>query len=202
MSNATRIVEKKGKLTFSRLFKSDFQKTGSKTLEVKQIITKESHYPSKKYNSDLQDELFSDSDFGAEETVFTSTETRVAWIPVPADKTEAQVKQLVLQLPATACIYKILSNYPILTDNQKSAISQSLKSIDEFADAQAIRYPNGHEQAGELILDSNDCVQYKRTFFSKTAQADQDERGNGNIYVSDALAEELEGAGVHFNQSI
>lgn len=77
-----------------------------------------------------------------------------------------------------------------------------MKSLDDFADAQAIRYPNNSEFAGELILDANDRIQYKRTFFSKTAQEDIDERGNGKIYASDALLEEAEGASVYNNQKM
>lgn len=202
MSNATRKEVKRGKVSFSRLFASDYQKSGSKTLEVKQIISTTMYYPTKKFNSDLQDALFTESDFGVEENGYETTETRVAWIPVPANYNEAQVKQVVANLPATACIYKMLSNTPILTDNQRQAINQGLKSLDDFADAQAIRYPNNSEFAGELILDASGKVQYKRTFFSKTAQEDIDERGNGKEYVSDALAEEVEGASVNISQKI
>jgi hypothetical protein len=202
MSNATRKTVQRGKVTFSRLFASDYQKSGSKTLEIKQLITTTMYYPTKKFNSDLQDALFSESDFGVEENGYETTETRVAWIPVPANYTEVQVKQIVASLPNEACIYKMLSNSPILTDNQRQAVNQGLKSLDDFANAQAIRYPNNSEFAGELILDAQDRIQYKRTFFSKTAQEDIDERGNGNEYASDELLEEVEGAAVYKNQKV
>ena len=91
MSNATRKTVQRGKVTFSRLFASDYQKSGSKTLEIKQLITTTMYYPTKKFNSDLQDALFSESDFGVEENGYETTETRVAWIPVPANYNEAQV---------------------------------------------------------------------------------------------------------------
>lgn len=202
MSNATRKTIQRGNVTFSRLFASEYQKLGSKTLEIKQLISTTMYYPTKKFNSDLQDALFTESDFGVEENGYETTETRVAWIPVPANYNEAQVKQIVANLPKEACIYKILSNCPILTDNQRQAVNQGLKTMDDFADAQAIRYPNNSEFAGELILDAAGRVQYKRTFFSKTAQEDIDERTNGKEYVSNALAEEFEGASVNLGQKI
>lgn len=202
MSNATRKTIQRGNVTFSRLFASGFQKPGSKTLEIKQLISTIMYYPTKKFNSDLQDALFTENDFGVEENGYETTETRVAWIPVPANYNEAQVKQVVANLPKEACIYKILSNCPILTDNQRQAVNQNLKTMDDFADPQAIRYPNNSEFAGELILDAAGRVQYKRTFFSKTAQEDVDERTNGKEYVSNALAEEIEGASVNLGQKI
>ena len=64
MSNASNVSTKKGKITFSRLYTNNYQKQGSQTLEIKQVIKTVSSYPSKKYNSNLQDSLFSESDFG------------------------------------------------------------------------------------------------------------------------------------------
>jgi len=194
MSNASNVSTKKGKITFSRLYTNNYQKQGSQTLEIKQIIKTVSSYPSKKYNSNLQDSLFSESDFGVETNVYTSEETRVAWILVPDSKTEDEIKRMVAALSAEACIYKVLSNEPILDDNQKSAIQNGLKTLDEFAMSQVVRYPDTHSQASECILDSDGNIQYRRTLFSKTAKEDIDTRGNGKTYVPEELQVEVYGA--------
>lgn len=190
MNNAQNTEIKKGKVTFSRLFKNSYQKANSKTLEVKQIIETTSSYASKKYNSSLQDSLFSEAEFGAETSDYTTSETRVAWILVPENKTETDVRNMLNTMPG-ACIYKILSNEPILDDNQKQSISSGLKTLADFANAQAIRYGDNHANAGQLILDADGNVQYRRTFFSKVEKSDEDYRGNGNVYLSRELELEL-----------
>jgi|LakMenEpi03Aug12_release.lakeMendotaPanAssembly.Ray.scaffolds.fasta_scaffold06104_25 hypothetical protein len=201
MSNASRESSVKGKVLFSRLHKAAYQKEGSLTLEVKQIITKTSYYAAKKFNSDLQDGLFDDSAFGAEEKEYKSNETRVAWIQVPEGKNEAEMKRMLIALP-NSCIYKILSNAPILDSNQKTAIDNGLKDLEDFANSQVARYPKGSELEGEVILDDAGKVQYRRTFFSKIAKEDIDLRGNGDEYVTDAILEELQGAGISYEQTI
>lgn len=200
MSNAIREEVKRMPIKFSRLYQSSVQKQGSTTLELKQELQKTSYYQSKKYSNDMQDSLFSDSEFGAEETSYSSTETRVAWINVPENTTEEDVKKKLLSSPKS-CIYKILSNSPILTDNQKLAIRNGLKTIDDFALTQAVRYPDSHrEKPGELILDANDNIQYKQTYFSLTERNDIDLRGNGDVYAPNELLEEVKGAIIHSNQ--
>jgi hypothetical protein len=193
MNNAQNVNTTRGKIQFSRLFSNSYQKAGSKTLEVKQIINTISSYASKKYNSNLQDGLFSETDFGGETTEFTSTETRVAWILVPEGKGETEIRTMLNTLPS-ACIYKVLSNEPILDDNQKQAIANGLKAKADFANAQAVRYGDTHENAGQLILDADGNVQYRRTFFSKEVREDEDYRGNGQVYMSREIEMEIDGA--------
>jgi hypothetical protein len=201
MSNAQNVTVKRSKISFSRLYKASYQKAGSKTLEVKQLITTTSYYASKKYNSSLQDGLFTESDFGAETNEYTQEETRVAWILVPENKTETEIKLMLNNLP-NACIYKVLSNEPILDENQKQSISSGLKTKADFANSQVVRYGDSHENAGQLILDADDNVQYRRTFFSKEVKADEDYRGNGNVYMSREIEMEVQGASVFFDQGM
>ena len=201
MSNAQNTTVKRSKLSFSRLYKASYQKAGSKTLEVKQLITTISHYPSKKYNSNLQDGLFTESEFGAETNSYTTEETRVAWILVPENKTETEIKLMLNNFP-NACIYKVLSNEPILDENQKQSIASGLKVKADFANAQVVRYGDNHENAGQLILDADGNVQYRRTFFSKEVKADEDYRGNGQVYMSREIELEFEGASVFFDQNV
>jgi len=201
MSNAQNTTVKRSKLSFSRLYKASYQKAGSKTLEVKQLITTTSHYPSKKYNSSLQDGLFTESEFGAETNSYTQEETRVAWILVPENKTETEIKLMLNSLP-NSCIYKVLSNEPILDENQKQSISSGLKTKADFANSQVVRYGENHEKAGQLILDADGNVQYRRTFFSKEVKADEDYRGNGQVYMSREIEMEFDGASVYFDQNV
>lgn len=201
MSNANQISVKRGKVQFSRLFSNSYQKTGSKTLEVKQTIETISSYPTKKYNSNLQDGLFSEEEFGTATADYTSTETRVAWILVPENKGETEIRTMLNNIP-NACIYKVLSNEPILDDNQKQAVNNGLKALADFANAQAVRYGDTHEFAGQLILDADGNVQYRRTFFSKEVREDEDYRGNGQVYVSRELEMEMEGAAIFHDQVV
>ena len=201
MSNAQNTTVTRSKISFSRLYKASYQKEGSKTLEVKQLIKTTSHYPSKKYNSSLQDGLFSESDFGAETNTYTQEETRVAWILVPENKTETEIKLMINNLP-NSCIYKVLSNEPILDENQKQSIATGLKTKADFANAQVVRYGDNHEKAGQLILDTDGNVQYRRTFFSKEVKADEDYRGIREVYMSREIEMEFEGASVFFDQNV
>lgn len=201
MSNAQNTTVTRSKISFSRLYSAAYQKAGSKTLEVKQIIKTISSYPTKKYNSSLQDALFSESDFGAETNEYTTEETRVAWILVPENKGETEIKLMLNNFP-NACIYKVLSNEPILDDNQERAIANGLKTKADFANSQVVRYGENSDKAGQLILDTDGNVQYRRTFFSKDTKADEDYRGNGKVYMSREIEMEMQGASIYFDQNV
>ncbi len=201
MSNASRTTTTRSKVSFSRLYKAEKQKAGSKTVEVKQQITTTSYYAGKKYNSDLQDALVDDSVFGAEEQSYTNTSTRVAWILVPSDFTEGKVKEMLGKHPKQS-IQQITSNAPILNENQKAAIANGIATLDSFANSQAIRYGSNSENAGQLILDNAGRVQYKVNVWKKEFVEDDDRRGNGEVYVSPELVEELEGAGIYVDQNL
>lgn len=194
MTNATRTETKKSAIEVSRIYKSDFQKEGSETCELKQTVTVLSYYPSKSVKSDLGDNLFDANDFGYSEKEFKQERTDVAWIIVPKGTTVDTVKAMLAKVDK-ATLYRIISNKPILTDNQKYAITQGLKTMDDFADAQVVRYGSsieGHEE-GELVLDSNGKVQYKATFFSKEAKADIDLRTSdpADVFHSVSIYAEL-----------
>jgi len=200
-----RHISTKGELEFSRIFINGFQKPGTKTLEVKQVVTTESFYPSKKTTSNMQEGLFDNSEFGFGEQRFVSPETRVAWILIPVATTEEQAMERLNAAKAKgACIYRVLSNEPIIDENQKYAIGQGLKSYDDFANSQVSKYPENDEQGrgGQLILDRAGKVQYRRTFFWNTPRADEDLRGNGKEYMSPEIEALLLGASVMEGQII
>lgn len=194
-TNAIKTEIFKSPIEVAEIRVSDFQKTGTKTAVLKQIVNIKSVYPTKSVSSDLQDNIFGMQDFGFEEQEFESKRTNVAFIPVPENATVESVTAQLKKFPG-ACLYRILSNEPILTDKQRYAISQGLKTLDDFANSQVVRYGEGSENAGELLLDSNGKVQYKAVFFSTKPKDDIDLRtADDTMY----LTPELE---MEYNESI
>jgi hypothetical protein len=185
-------------ISLVRMYVAEFQKEGTKTAELRQEVTTISSYPSKKVTSDLQDNLFNTSDFNFEAQVFNSKETRMAWIPVPEKATEEQVLELLAKVNAAGgTIYRVLSSAPILDENQKYAINQGIRTLDQFANAQVCKYPDNHDDEnlrGKLLLDKAGRVMYRRTLFSKTPKEDVDNRGIVDTYMSPEIAMQLNGA--------
>ena len=174
---------------------SSFQKVGTMTAVLKQTIETISKYPSKSVSSDMQDNIFGMQDFGFESQEYTSTRTNVAFMDVPTGSTIESVTLQLSKFPK-ACLYRVMSNEPILTDKQKYSITAGLKTMDDYANSQVIRYGEGSEQAGELLLDSNGKVQYRAVYFSIKDKEDIDLRNNSDeMYLSPEL--ELE-----FNEAI
>lgn len=191
MANAIRTEVSKGPVTLDSFRVSSFQKAGTKTAILRQEVKTTSHYPSIQVSNDKQDNLFSLNDFGAEEQSFDTIEHRVAFMDVPENTTEAQMQEKLAQANANgACLYKTLSNYPILTDNHKNAISRGLTDLDTIAKSQVVRYPAGSENEGQVITDPSGKIQYRKVFFSIAAKADEDYRGNGQEYIPEELAAE------------
>ena len=158
------------KIICTRVYKSDFQKENTLTAELKQQVKTISTYEINGNNS-MTDDLF---DMSTKRT-YENVETRVAWINVPSNTRQEQV-QSKLDATPNARLYKVLSNHPILTDSDKWAISENLRSLEEFAESQVVRYPANHENAGEIVLDPNNKYQYRRIGFSMQGAEDQDVR--------------------------
>lgn len=190
----------KSEVTLSRVYVNEFQKKGTKTAEVRQKIVNKSFYPSAKTETELQSGLFSTEDFGFKSKEYESTEERVAWVLVPENASEASViANIAKQAKANSCVYRVLSNAPILDDNQKYAVNQGLRTFDFFADKQAVRYPENDTtiadgSAGKLILDKSNNVQYRRTFYWSSAHEDVDSRDGKSVYLTPEMDAELHGA--------
>ncbi len=198
----------KSAVILSRVYVNEFQKEGTKTAELRQEVTIKSFYPSKKTESSLQNGLADNSEFGFKEQEFFSKEERVAWVLVPANMPDAEVAKRVANDNTTnSCIYRKLSNEPILDENQSYAITANLKTMDDFANSQVVRYPENEATkangtAGKIIKDTNDNPQYRRTFYWKTPKEDIDVRDANKVYVSDEIEVELKGASVLEGQSL
>lgn len=169
------------------LIRGDFQKEGTITAQLRQVVTTETTYPGITVNSNMQQNVFDASEFDAQPQTFTNEENRVAFLNVPEGKTKEEVQA---KIASNAVLYKVLSNSPILTDNHRNAIARGLLTMDKIADSQAVRYPEGSEKAGQLILDEHGNPQYRKVFFWNSPKEDQDLRG-GDVYMSEAIATEL-----------
>lgn len=175
----------------------EYQKAGTKTLEVRQTVTTVSKYPSARVSNNLQSNIFATEEFGFESQEYTSKEERVAWILVPEAATEEAIKaKLEAANKAGGTLYRVLSNEPILSDDQLYAISQGLRTKDQFAERQVLRFPENEQTkangtAGKLILDVNGNVQYRRVYFWHEAKADMDLRDPNKVYMSSAIEQEV-----------
>lgn len=187
----------KGALVVSRVWKSDYQKEGTLTAELKQTVTTISKYPGKSVSNDLQSNIFGMEEFGFETKDFTQSRTDVAWIDVPANSTVESVTQKLSEFP-TACIYRVMANKPIIHSGQQARLesetSENANNLyNQIANRQVLRYSDKDEQnAGKLILDNLGKPQYKATFFSNVAKEDADYRTlDQDYYASPEIHAEL-----------
>lgn len=184
-------------LNVSRVYKSDFQKEGTLTAELKQTISTDSFYPSKSVSNSMQGNIFNMEDFGFTEQKFESSEGRVAWIDVPEGSTVESVVEKLKAFP-DAMLYRVLSNKPILSDADQFAIDNPDlpdATLDRYANAQAVRFSeNDPENAGKLSLDKAGKIQYRRIAFSTSKVEDLDMRTSDpeDFYVSPELKAEIE----------
>jgi len=199
----------KSSVEVTRVYSNDYQKPGTLTAELKQEVITHSFYPSKKIDSNT---IFSASEFGFEEQLFISKETRMAWILVPqiigGIPTTVEMVKAQLAKIKNPDIYRVMSNSPILDDNQKYAVASGIRSVNDFANKQVSRYGEnakdgkGNDVSGKLILDKENRVQYRRTFFQAQKTEDIDLRGKSDVYLTPEIAAELEGASVLVGQTI
>lgn len=200
MSNATRTVKEVMAIGLDEIYTSDFQKANTETARLRQIVETHSFYPSMKPTNSKSDNIFADDEFvGTEEQEFISTENRVAFINVPKGTTPEEVTKRLAALGMKAVIYRELASKPILTAEQRAAISNGLTTLDIIANSQVVRYSNdteinGEDVSGQIIKDQNGKVQYRASYFSANAKEDADFRTPDaeDTYLTDEIKEELE----------
>ena len=128
MSNIQETVVKSN-VTLDSVKASTYQKKGTLTAQLRQVIETTTIYPSATVESDLADNLFSTDEFHNIETKdYFNKETRVTWMQVPDNVTPNMMMQVLAQHP-DCCIYKILSNKPILTIQQQNVIEAGIYYI-------------------------------------------------------------------------
>ena len=189
MDNSIRKDVTKGNVTVDSITVGKFQKQGTETAMLRQNVLTKSFYPSAIHTSDKQENPYGSNDFGDTESEFTSEENRVAFIDVPEGASVADVQS---KIGSNACLYRVLSNHPILTDNHENAISRGLTSLDAIADSQVVRYGENDDNAGDLILDSAGRVQYRKIFYWNSGKSDEDLRGKSEYpeYISAIIGAE------------
>jgi hypothetical protein len=190
-----------GPIEVSRVYVGNYQKVDTLTAELKQTVKTKSFYPSKSVTSNLHDNPFSNQDFGFSDSEYASEERRTTWIDVPMGSTPESVQAKLSTYPQ-ARLYKILANKPILSDNQRYGIDAGLTSADVIGDRQAIRYPEGHPQAGHLITDPNGKVQYRSIFFKTSHIEDMDKRTEAaeDFYATPTIKSEMASSATSISQ--
>jgi hypothetical protein len=152
---------------------SAFNKQGTKTALVRQRLL----YKSVHNNETIE-----------------SNEYRVAFITVPVDETLVNMRKQ-LTKNSNCCIYKVLSNHPILSPIQEDVIKKGWKTLDDYADKQVVRFNIGEYNAqGKLVLDFNSKPQYRTANFSLQFKEDIDIRTSdpNDYYASPVIRFELE----------
>lgn len=195
MNNANRISRKRNAITVDRVFSGTFQKAGTVTVQLRQVIDTTAYYLSTRLNNSMTENIFSQNELGAEEKAYSSKEERVAFINIPAKFDQAEVEKRLAEAGEKAVIYKILSSKPILTSEQKSAINSGITTLDKIANSQVARYGEGSDRAGELVFDQNGKVQYRSLFFSNEGKADSDLRTSdpSDTYMTPEIEQEVSG---------
>lgn len=208
MSNAARTVRTYGAITIDKIFISDFQKKGTKSVQLRQQVETIDYYPAKKAHNEFSAGLFGADEFGFEEQEFKNIEQRVAWENVPESATEEVIRQRIAMLnEQKGRIYKVLSNSPILGPDEMSAIETGIVSngvlttgeeiLEKIAKRQAVRYPADHQTTpNQLILDINGKVQYRRMGVKNSEVEDSDLRDADPAkgFLTTEMAAELQGA--------
>lgn len=197
MTNAAKEVKTKSVIQLDKApYASDYQKEGTLTIQLRQTIKTESFYPAKKAHNEMSGGLFGADEFNfGEGQSFTSEENRVFWENVPATSTQQEIEKRIAAANANgACLYRVLSNKPIVTPDDSSAINNGITTMDNIANRQVIRYPDGSDKAGQVVLDNNNKPQYRRIGFSLVAKEDVDNRtaASDDFYVSPEISAELQ----------
>lgn len=179
----------------SRVYTSEFQKKGTLTAEIKQVVKTVTTYPGISVSNNLHDNVYSITDFKTENQKFEDSETRVTWILVPDTETLEQTKEKVAKASeAGARTYRILRNHPIITESQAYAIETGQTTKEAIAEKQVCRYPDSHAKAGQLILDNHGKPMYRFIGLKLTDPKDLDERTSksDDYYATPEMVQEME----------
>lgn len=195
-SNSVRVEKSFSDITLDNIRVGQFQKANTKTAVLRQLVTITSHYPESHVSNDMADSLVDPREFHFAETSRERFENRVAFVPVPEHYTRAQVEAAVAKANASgAKLYRVLSYQPILSEDDRRYLDRQdaagqAQFMERRAARQALRYPQGHEQAGQLILDSMGRIQYRDTYLSVEGREDVDGRDPNSCWAPQSLIAE------------
>jgi len=136
------------------------------------------------YNSSQISDLFKE-----EQIIKERDEVRVTWILIPDTKTKEEVQERLNRYPNIR-IKKVLSNNPILEENQIKAINDGILSLYTVAKAQVLRFPD----TKGIILDKMGLPIYRRFFlaFNGLDLRGKEELMNFNILAVEQAIEKQE----------
>lgn len=197
-------VSKVGSITVDSVGPHTYKKDMD-SAQLRQVHTNISLYPSRKTESNMQKSLFDFNDFGLTAQEFESVENRMAFLDIPKGTTKEQVEaKLNAAMANGAVIYKVLSNEPILDDNQLNGIARGLTTKDIIGNGQVLRYPDSDKEGrgGKIIVNAAGNVTYRRTYFWDAPHADVDLRGTSEAYVTPEVEAELIGASALVGQKV
>lgn len=160
-------------VTYSKVIIKDLRNSefnDSQFAIISQTVTKLSNGK----NNGYSDSLYTNIELSRG---FENVETRYALIQVPKDVTKAKVQQKLDSHPE-CCIFKTLSNHPILTEVDEYVIEKGYKTLAQFVREQIVIYGENHEKSGKAVLDKNGNIQFRRCGFSINYKPDVDLRSN------------------------
>ncbi len=159
-----------------------------KQAQIRQIILTE--YPVRQVKSGG---LFAEEEFGIESKPYEST--RVAWVDVPLNANEEEIKKRIEDTFATTGkIRRTLSLKPIIDAGLAWALANGKRTMDQIREKQLVRNKNGepvmykHRVNGEII----ESPQYKKLSYFAQGAADVDLRPASNLNEEVAGAEAFE----------
>jgi hypothetical protein len=167
-----------------------YQKEGTLTAQLRQVVTTTTKYPSRKLVHEMQDNPFADQ-FDVPPNEWVNEKSRVAWINVPVGISLEEVTEKV----KNGKLVQTTSNSPILTEGQKYAIDNGKKTMDDFAKSQIIQTKN-EDGVLEVVKDKEGKFQYKvYNFKMDKSTPDVDLRGTTEEYIPSWINEEIQELG-------
>lgn len=188
--NQVRTEVNAGLISCDKVYSATYQKEGSMTAQLRQVITTSKFYPTTKYTNEMEDNPFANELGGGSEKEYANEQTRVTWINVPVGTTPEQVTEKV----KNGKLVQTISNSPILTNDQKYAIDNGLKTMDDYAKSQIIQ--KNENGVLEIVKDAEGKFQYKVNNFKMDKNApDVDLRGTTEEYIPSWINEEIQAVG-------
>lgn len=160
------------------------QFSGKLQARISSVETIISVYGIKNGASSLDSQIFSTKDFGEGET-HKNESKRVFFLSVPETMDTIEKVQEHLKKFPNLHLFRILSNKPILSDEDLASIKNGKLTLDTKANNQVVR------DNGGKIVPFGDKPQYKRICLSTEFREDEDLRDSGDAYTSPEIWEEM-----------
>lgn len=158
--------------------------SGKLQARISSIETITSVYGIKNGASSLDSPLFPSKDFGEGETHVNESK-RVFFLSVPDNMDTVEKVQEHLKNFPNLHLFRILSNKPILSNEDLAAIENGKLTLDTKANSQVVRDNEGR------LVGFEGKPQYKRICLSTEFKEDEDLRNSEGAYTSPEIWEEM-----------